>query len=210
MYQDKLGTQVSQTIYLVRHGETVWNRQGRLQGQSDSPLTLLGICQAEAIGEALRSRLDGQPFEIHASPLGRTRQTAAIITDMLGRDYMSIEFDDRLMEITLGDRDGYAGWKAMARDFPEDWKRQQADPWHYTHPNGESSQMVKDRLTPVLAERRGHDIPTVIIAHGVVNKILRGLYLELSNEATYALDRPQDAFHHLSAGSIETIEVEVE
>ena len=42
------------TVYLIRHGQTTWNRAGRLQGQADSPLTLLGTQQAEAIGETLK------------------------------------------------------------------------------------------------------------------------------------------------------------
>ena len=105
-----------------------------------------------------------------ASPLGRTRQTAAIICDMAGLSYEAVQFDDRLMEITLGAHDGYHGWAALDRDFPEQAAARKADPWHYRHPGGESSEMVRERLLPVLDELRAATGPHIVIAHGVVNK----------------------------------------
>ena len=65
-------------IYLVRHGETEWNRAGRMQGHLDAPLTMRGEAQARAVGETLRE-LGVGGFSMVASPLGRTRATAAII-----------------------------------------------------------------------------------------------------------------------------------
>ncbi len=82
-------------IYLIRHGETDWNLQGRLQGREDIPLNQTGILQAEACGEALRAvRLDS----IQTSPLMRARETAGIIaahqqcpvivnSELIERDY---------------------------------------------------------------------------------------------------------------------------
>jgi broad specificity phosphatase PhoE len=195
------------TIYLIRHGETTWNRIGRLQGQADSPLTAHGTKQAEAVGHALRDELAGGPFRFWASPLTRTRQTAAIICDVIEHDYESITFDDRLLEITLGDRDGYQGWRELARDFPEEAEIRRKDPWNFRHPNGESSQMVQDRVRPILGEWKKVGGVHVVVSHGVAIKILRGLQLNLNEAETFALDRPQEAFHRLRDDQIDVIEV---
>ena len=198
---------MSATIYLIRHGETTWNRIGRLQGQADSPLTFKGTQQAAAVGEALRAELGDTPFRFWSSPLRRTCQTAAIICDVIGHDYEAISFDDRLKGITLGDRDGYAGWRELARDFPEEAEIRRKDPWNFRYPNGESSQMVQDRVRPLLAEWKAEGGVHVVVSHGVAIKILRGLQLNLTEAETFALDRPQEAFHRLVADRIDTIEV---
>jgi len=201
------GYAMTATIYLIRHGETTWNRIGRLQGQADSPLTHRGTKQAEAVGHALRAELAGQTFQFWASPITRTRQTAAIISDVIEHDYETITFDDRLKEITLGDRDGYAGWRELARDFPEEAEIRRKNPWNFRHPNGESSQMVQDRVRPLLDEWKAAGGIHVAVSHGVAIKILRGLQLNLTEAETFALDRPQEAFHRLVADRIDTIEV---
>lgn len=197
---------MSSTIYLIRHGETTWNRIGRLQGQADSPLTLYGTRQVEAIGYALCRNLDGSTYTIWSSPLTRTRQTASIICDVVGHQYDSITFDERLMEITLGDRDGYSGWRDLARDYPEEAESRRRDPWNFQHPNGESSQMVADRVRPLLSEWERLGGVHIVVSHGVAIKILRGIYLSLTNAETFMLDRPQDAFHRLHEGQIDVIE----
>src|SRR6266478_5466016 len=93
------------TIFLVRHGETEWNRARRYQGWSDSPLTARGIAQAEAIGHRLRALPEAAAAEIIASPIGRARRTAQIIAECLGRT-APLRFDERLREISLGSWDG--------------------------------------------------------------------------------------------------------
>ena len=200
---------MSNTIFLIRHGETTWNRIGRLQGQADSPLTLRGTQQAKAIGQSLSRCLNNKQYLFWCSPLGRTRQTAAIICDIIGFDYEAIFFDKRLKEITLGARDGYRSWQALIDDFPEEMKIRAKDPWNFTHPNGESSQMVKERLKPLLEQIQETDGTHIIVSHGVVSKIIRGMYLNLSPTETFALDRPQDAFHRLQDDLIEKIEVDL-
>lgn len=198
------------TIYLIRHGETVWNRTGRLQGQLDAPLTHAGLAQAHAIGRDLRQVLTGESPALTASPLGRTRQTAAIIAEHIGIDFDDIMLDARLMEITLGDHDGYGGWDAIDRDHPELADERRRDPWNFRHPNGESTQMVQDRLRPVLEHLKATPGIHVVVAHGVVNKVFRGLYLGLTREQTFALDRPQNAYFRLMRGTEARIEVEAE
>lgn len=86
-------------IYLVRHGETEWNRAGRMQGQLDSPLTERGQAQARAVGETLAELTNGaNGLALVASPLGRTMATATIIAEAL--DSLNIATDARLMEMS--------------------------------------------------------------------------------------------------------------
>ena len=197
------------TIYLIRHGQTTWNRAGRLQGQADSPLTLLGTQQVEAIGKKLKEIIETKKYSVWSSPLGRTKQTTSIICDETNFNYENVVFDKRLVEITLGDRDGYKSWKALFEDFPEDMARREKDPWNFSHPNGESSQMVWERVKPFIEKIVNLEGIHVIVTHGVVSKIIRGMYLKLSPEEIFSLDRPQNAFHRLQNDAVEKIEVEL-
>lgn len=74
-------------IYLVRHGETVWNLSGRLQGHLDSPLTAAGVEQARAVSRVLRHEIsDVHQVCIETSPLGRAYETAKVIAEGIGID----------------------------------------------------------------------------------------------------------------------------
>lgn len=88
-------------LYLARHGETDWNTQGLLQGQTDIPLNETGRAQAQALGELLRSQ-DLRFDAVYASPLSRTHDTAKIAVE----DQYSIILDARLGERGLGELEG--------------------------------------------------------------------------------------------------------
>ena len=93
-------------IYLVRHGETTWNRVGRRQGHNDSPLTELGIEQARAAGRVLqRAIADIHNVCIETSPLGRARQTALIVGEILGLDPNAILVAPLLIAVPLASGD---------------------------------------------------------------------------------------------------------
>ena len=83
-------------VYLVRHGETLWNAARRIQGQSDSALTAKGELQAHQVGERVKSL---GITHVIASDLGRTRRTAEIIADACGCD---VTVDPRLRELNMG------------------------------------------------------------------------------------------------------------
>ncbi|HCW46879.1 MAG TPA: phosphoglycerate mutase, partial [Erwiniaceae bacterium] len=83
-------------VYLVRHGETVWNAARRIQGQSDSALTEKGEQQARQVGERAKSL---GITHVIGSDLGRTRRTAEIIADACG---CSVTLDARLRELNMG------------------------------------------------------------------------------------------------------------
>jgi broad specificity phosphatase PhoE len=189
-------------LYLLRHGETIWNRAKRLQGHKDTPLTLRGVQQAEAMGKALARKLDGvAPAVFFASPLGRTRQTAAIIADAIGHDPETIVFDDRLKEVTFGIWDGL-NIEQLRTNHGETWQSRLDDKWRFVPPGGESYMQVGERvgnfLTDLPAER-----PLVVVAHGAHNRVFRGLWRGLEPTKFLALDEPQDGFYQLSPGGFE-------
>src|SRR5688572_28146603 len=90
--------------FIARHGETVFNAAGRMQGDAaHTPLTRAGFAQAEAMGEALRARLGPRPeLDLWASDTGRALQTLAVIAEHLELDWHSARTDPRLGEIDVG------------------------------------------------------------------------------------------------------------
>src|SRR5437763_3202677 len=92
-------------ILLVRHGETEWNLERRIQGRLDSPLTERGVAQAHAIGRLVANFPDALSVRIVASPLGRARRTAEIICEHVVPE-LELVIDDRLREISVGAWDG--------------------------------------------------------------------------------------------------------
>ena len=88
-------------ILLVHHGQTEWNRDQRMQGRHDSPLTEEGRRQIHAVGKILKTQIAGKP-RIVASPLGRAQITARLLAECLSLPEDIIETDERLIEIGLG------------------------------------------------------------------------------------------------------------
>ncbi len=184
------------TIYLLRHGETIWNRDRRLQGQRDTPLTLRGAHQAVAMGRALARVLGGRrPGAMLSSPLGRAYQTAALVADEIGVDPDRIVLEHRVIETSFGAWDGLNMEEILER-YPHEWAERRADRWHRAPPGGESHAEVAERAGRFLAAMPDQR-PLVIVAHGSFNRILRGLWRGLDGLASLALDEPQDGFYRL-------------
>lgn len=188
-------------IYLIRHGETEWNAQGRFQGKLDSLLMQTGVRQAEAVGKRL-ARLD-LPFDLFVtSPLGRTRQTATIIAGLA--HLPAVQCDDRLAEVSLGSWDGLthididAQWPGLLNgSTPFDW--------FFRSPDGESYDAAFHRAESWLEERQGI---TVAVSHGLISRIIRGAYSGLSQTDALSLPVPQDVIWRLSGGRIEPVFVD--
>src|SRR5215218_5687841 len=91
-------------LYLLRHGETAWNLERRMQGSKDSTLTARGRAQAAAMGRALAAELARAPGPtvFLRSPLGRTRDTSLIVGGALGLDPAEWRDDVRLAELRYG------------------------------------------------------------------------------------------------------------
>ena len=191
-------------ILLVRHGETEWNLQRRYQGRSDSPLTERGVAQAHAIGRLLRTLPDAASARIVASPLGRARRTAEIIREHLPAA-PELRVDDRLRELSIGSWDGLTYYEIATRSsgiFDGEGRYE----WYFRSPDGERYEAFAARIGEWL-----HELDEmcflVVVTHGIVTRVLRGLYARLPREVALVLPVPQDKIFRLSGGSIEELAV---
>ena len=193
-------------LYLLRHGETAWNLERRMQGNKDSPLTARGREQAAAMGRALAIELAREPGPtlFLRSPLGRARETASIVGRALGLDPGEWRDDTRLAELGYGQWDGFT-WSEIEADYPDALARWRADPEGFCPPGGETHHDLRRRSAAFLAEIAASAVRTVVVGHGVSGAVVRGLHLGLDARAMFVLDKPQDAFFRLHAGREERI-----
>jgi probable phosphoglycerate mutase len=193
-------------LYMLRHGETAWNTERRMQGTRNSDLTERGRAQAAAMGQALKAELDRLPGPtvFLRSPLGRARETSEIVGRALGLDPAEWRDDLRLAELAYGQWEGFS-WKEIEVTHPTalaDWR---ADPHGYCPPGGETHARLRDRSAEMLAEIIASNMRTVVVGHGVSGAVLRGLNLGLDARAMFILEKPQDAFFRLLHGVEEKI-----
>lgn len=194
----------AQTIFLVRHGQTVWNREGRVQGHRDSALTARGVEQARRAGRTLAALIAGRPpYVLHISPLGRARASAGLILEAIGPLLAGQRVDERLMEVGWGRWEGLTRSEIAARE-PALWQAFEVDRWHVAPPGGESYAALTERACGWLESVRGEP-RLIVVGHGAWCRALRGAYLGLPPTRTVALDDPQDAVFRLSAGSVARI-----
>lgn len=193
------GISGSVEIYLLRHGETEWNKEGRLQGQRNSCLTLRGREQAEQLGRTLAARLGPRQLPLHVSSLGRARETAIIIRQYVAGPEPIV--DDRLQEMTLGQWEGLTRTEVNAR-----WNGVVGDDsnaeWWFLAPGGESYDHFKQRVSSWLSGLNG---PVIAVSHGITTRLIRGEYLGLSRKESLSLPVPHGVIWRLAGGSIETI-----
>lgn len=196
-------------IYLLRHGETIANLEGRLQGRSDSPLTLNGVAQVRAIGALLREQIAvPSGFSLVSSPLGRARRSAAILCQALGLDSKTAVCDPRLAEIGFGDWDGLTVAEVEAA-APGAWARREADRWSFVPPGGESYSHVGARVGGWLEEQPA-EARLIVVCHGAVSRILRGLYAGLPPVECVKLTQDQINLYRLSGGRVETLKARLD
>jgi broad specificity phosphatase PhoE len=160
------------TLYFIRHGETDWNAEGRLQGQRDIPLNDLGRVQAAEAGVILKS-LTPQPEDLDwwVSPLGRTRETAERARDAIGLHPTYYRTDDRLKELTFGRWEGLT-WRELKQADPEGAAARKRSKWTAVPPDGESYEMLARRVGDFLAVLRRD---TALVSHGGVARALMTL-----------------------------------
>jgi broad specificity phosphatase PhoE len=192
------------TILLVRHGETLWNRERRHQGRFDSPLTERGVAQARAIGNLLRSLPDAAVAPIVASPQGRARRTAEIIRDQLGGQN-ELCTDARLREHSVGAWDGLT-YREIEAAVPRVFAGTGLHAWYFRAPDSEPYAAFAARLREWL-DAQDEARPVIAVAHGLVSRVLRGLYAGLPPKIALVLPVPQDRMFRLSGGRIEGITV---
>ncbi len=195
------------TLILVRHGESEWNRAGRIQGQVNSPLTDLGISQARAISDYLSGIFLNQELEIYSSPLERAIQTAQIIVK--GIDHLSSEviIEERLNDFNLGEISGTYGWDKVAEIFPQQAQLRLQDPMRFHPSGGESGAEFEARLRSLMKELEGDDTTKLLVSHGIVNKFIRGIYKNISGKEMINLGESQNTIYCLEHGDETEIKI---
>lgn len=184
-------------IYLVRHGQTVFNAVGRWQGQADSPLTSHGLHQAAAAGETLRKIIAGNDIALFSSPLGRAHDTAKIIAEKLDHPN-EIILDPRLMEIGMGSWDGLTDYE-IEQEWPNARDGVDRHEWFFHSPDGESFEDISARVKEALIKIHEHSAQfKIIVSHGVTGRIIRSIHANIPKNEALKLEVPQDAIFRLS------------
>ena len=188
-------------VYFLRHGQTEWNFEGWFQGQKDSPLTALGRRQAEDQGQLLRTVIeDWRAVDVWVSPLGRTRETAEIaLRDVPAEPKIVPE----LAEISVGSWEGLRRGEIEKLE-PHFANTSQSERFevYCNSPGGESYAAFSTRIRLVLEALQR---PTVIVAHGIVGRVLRGLWLGLERGQLAGLQGGQGCIFHLKEGREEVL-----
>lgn len=149
-------------LVLVRHGETLWNSERRIQGQRNSELSPRGLAQAEAVAGHLRS---DPATMLLSSDLGRTMQTAAPLARVTG---LSVEPQPRLRERAFGIFEGMTVDEIRQR-HPREYARWRSRDPEYALPGGESLLQVRERVSRVLEGVAARGAARVIaVTHGGV------------------------------------------
>lgn len=155
-------------IFLVRHGETFWNKRGLIQGNVDVGLNQRGRTQAES----LRANFpEDKTFDLATSPLRRARETAAVFKpDLRVQNHWVM---NGLRELDQGYWNGLAGEKVASSLAPDSYHQWSADPVSNCPPAGENLSVVKERVNEVLDFLSSRvENPLIIVAHKVVNSIV--------------------------------------
>ena len=173
-------------LYVLRHGETDWNVEGRLQGALDSPLTAKGRAQARRQADILSHA--GVDAPIYSSPQGRARQTAQIIADQLGRHVVQ---NDALREVSMGPWDGQL-ITDVAPANPDDPVL-----WKFDAPGADRLSDMQNRLRAFVQTL---DTSAVLVTHGVTSRVLRAQLLGVPDTAIASLPGGQGVVFRISQG----------
>ena len=148
-------------LWLVRHGRTAWNAEGRIQGQVDLPLDEMGRQQAHHVAERLKNVAVAA---IYSSPLQRARQTAEMIGAALN---LPVAFDDRLKEYDFGVLSGLT-WADVVAQHPKLAQRWADDIWSVPIEGSEGRAAFHSRIAAAMQTIAAvHDQQqVVVVAHG--------------------------------------------
>lgn len=190
----------------VRHGETDWNVEGRLQGQLDIPMNDRGRGQAARNGETLASYLAREgldPLRIHfvSSPLSRSMETMGIVRGKLGMD-ADWPTDERLKEISFGSWSAKTYDELRAGGARELVRARKNDKWGFRPPEGESYADLANRVGEWL---EGLTTDTVAVTHGGIFRVLHGHLTGTPWHEVPNIPAPQDHFAVFSGGAVEIV-----
>jgi broad specificity phosphatase PhoE len=168
MEHGNAGGQAGPTLHLIRHGETDWNREGRLQGWTDIPPNATGISQARATAAALRGRPIGA---VISSDLSRAHDTAAVIAEHAG---LELVVETALRERRYGSAEGRPNEEQeleYGRPLSELW-----DDHDVSFDGGESRRQAYQRVGEFLGSLLASPPPSeiVLVSHGGTLRVARG------------------------------------
>lgn len=199
---------MTRRIFVLRHGETEFNADKKLQGHCNSSLTSKGCDQARRVGTTLKQYVENRPFRVYSSTLGRALQTSQIVCEELNYSYENLNKEPRLKEFSLGE------WEqrtipSLEQEIPNLLAQ---NDWYLQAPNCETYESVRERLSSWLSDV-AHDEDIVVVSHGLTGIVLRGLLLGMDYTQVWQQDLPQEAFFIIEDGRItrvncvDTIEV---
>lgn len=178
-------------IYVIRHGETDWNKNNRYQGHTDIKLNDTGREQAIKLRSAMQQL---QIESVYSSPLSRAYETAELATQELK---LSIQKDDRLRETNIGDAEGMT-IEEIIQKFGEEklakWRSYDERLLDYCFNNGESKRQMMFRVRQVFLDiaQNSNRGSIAVFTHGMV---IRALTYIFSDGMSWDL-------HHFSNGSV--------
>jgi len=177
-------------LILVRHGETLWNKERRLQGHQDSPLTEDGKKQVAFLSEALKDEKIDIAF---SSDMGRAIDSSKVI---LQPHNMKAEQRRELRERSHGIVQGMTQ-KQADREYPDLQENRKKSKYNFHNPKGESYSDSEQRLKPFVEElRQKHASQTVlIISHGGINRVIIGQLLNMKPEEMMNIDQPHECIY---------------
>ncbi|EGR0931004.1 histidine phosphatase family protein [Vibrio parahaemolyticus] len=188
---------MTRRIFVLRHGETEFNADKKLQGHCNSSLTSKGSDQARRVGTTLKQYIENRPFSVYSSTLGRALQTSQIVCEELNYSYENLNKEPRLKEFSLGE------WEqrtipSLEQEVPNLLAQ---NDWYLQAPNCETYESVRERLSSWLSDVK-HDEDIVVVSHGLTGIVLRGLLLGMDYTQVWQQDLPQDAFFIIEDGRI--------
>lgn len=189
-------------VYFVRHGQTQWNAESRLQGQADTDLNALGREQASRNGQRLAGLVHNpEEFDFVASPMRRTRETMERLRAAMKLDPLAYRTEPLLVELSFGDWQGFTFAELEARD-PGSTRQRSLDKWNFQPPGegAESYQMLLERVKPWFDAL---DRDTVCVTHGGVVRALFRVVLGMPTREAVRMDVPQDRLLRLQRRSLE-------
>ncbi|MBI6942835.1 histidine phosphatase family protein [Pseudomonas putida] len=180
---------MTHTLYVVRHGQTQWNAQHRLQGSRDIDLNPVGRQQAAANGQTLAWLLPhASPYQLISSPMLRAANTMKAIAQALGQHEDAIRYDQRVTEISFGAWEGMT-LQEVSQRMPEAFDAYETDPFAFIPMGGESYQQASVRVADFL---RSVSEDTVLVTHAGVIRVLLSLMAKVEHRAATQLVIPQD------------------
>lgn len=160
-----------QVIYIMRHGKTVWNSEGRIQGRKDSPLLVESIEDSKKIADFLSKC---QIERVFSSPLGRTITTARIVCDRLGLTY---EVNDCLQECNHGQFEGMS-LEEIKDKYTSFFQAREQNKWSTRWPDGESYEDVYARAQQFIKDKLPLVQRCLIVGHEGINKCILGALMQ--------------------------------